>query len=481
MLPSLRDPKARSEYPKELPVWLELDYFRRSRFLRTWRGGLSWGALALGVAVVAWLLGGTRDRRAFQAAPVSRVHRPINDDCLACHTRGFETAKRLWRNDAATHSVPDTACQQCHPGSIHHARELGETHCVSCHREHRGESLLAQLDQGTCTSCHADLTAHTASAKASDVERLIRNVSAFTTKGHPEFALWEAGAQDDGTVRFNHRKHLRPGGIPVGETRTMTVLACDRCHELDQGGRYMRPIDYSRHCRECHPLQTGLAGDFPDGPARQEWAVFVATPLQHPNRGETAASVRAELRERFTAFAQGHPEVLGLGLSAPPARPVPGARRPADEQRAEKEWAWVAEQLRRAEPPLFDSKAGCLYCHTETTKPSDRPGGLPAYAAPAIKERWLPHSVFKHETHRALDCEQCHAGASKSEQTSAVLMPRIAACQQCHKPDASAARADCAECHVYHNPVAERSWKGRFTIEQFFQGHAPPRNAAGSK
>ena len=481
MLPSLRDPKARSEYPKELPVWMELDYFWRPRFLRTWRRGLSWGTLALGIVAIVLLLGGSRDRRAFQAAPVSRVHRPIDDDCHACHTRRFETIKRVWQDHVGAYSVPDAACQKCHPGSVHHSRELGATACVRCHREHRGDELLAQLNEQTCTSCHADLKAHTATGAPSDVDRPIRDVRSFTAQGHPEFAIWESGAKDEGTIRFNHRKHLQPGGIPVGEQRTLTKLACDRCHELDDDGRYMQPIDYDRHCRDCHPLNAGLTGDFHDERLHRDFARFVETPLRHPARGEGANSVRAELRERFTAFARHHPEVLGVGPNPAPARPLPGRRPMAEDAPAEKEWTWVAEQLRRAEPPLFDSKAGCLFCHTETSKASERTDGLPEYAAPAIKDRWLPHSVFDHETHRALDCEQCHAGARQNELSSTVLMPRIGTCQQCHKPDQVAARAGCTECHIYHNPKSERSWNGTLTIEQLFNPETATSRRAGSR
>lgn len=472
MLPSLRDPKARSEYPKELPAWMELDYFRRAGSLRTWRSGLSWFVLALGAGLIVFLLVGTRDRRAFQAAPVSRVHRPINEDCHTCHTRGFQTARRLWPGGASAHSVSDAACTQCHPGSVHHKRQVGETACASCHREHRGEYLLAQLNDQTCTTCHADLAARTNTSMPTDLKRPIQNVTNFTRQGHPEFALWVSGGKDEGTVRFNHRKHLKAGGIPVGERRTLTVLSCDRCHELDQSGSYMRPIEYERHCQECHPLNAGLAGDFKDERTRRDFAVFVDKPLTHPARGRTAQAVRAELRERYTEFARRHPGVLGDALAEPPPRPVPGSTR-TDDVTAEKEWAWVAMQLKKAEPPLFNSNAGCLHCHRETTKPGERRDGLPTYAPPAIKERWLPHSVFKHETHRALDCEQCHAGVRESELSSAVLMPRVASCQECHKPGEQGARADCNECHLYHNPEAERAWRGTLSIEYFFKGRSP--------
>ncbi len=470
MLPSLRDSKTRSEYPKELPHWLELDYFRRPGALRAGRRALSAAVFVLSLGCVGLFLLSTRDRRAFQAGPVSRVHRLINDDCNACHTRGFETAKRLWHGDSGVHSVADASCLKCHPGPVHHRRQVGETACASCHREHRSENLLAQVDSQSCTSCHADLNLHLDPHQPREGERSFRNVGAFTPRGHPEFALWKPGVRDEGTILFNHEKHLNPRGIPVGEDRRLRVLSCDRCHEPDADRRYMRSIAYDRHCAECHPLKAGVAGTSDDSRLREAAIAFAESPIPHPQRGENAATVRAVLRERYVRFLQDNPAVLGERSAEQPRRVIPGRRERVGEPATTEAWNWVGDQLKQAEHALFRNKAGCLYCHQELPAKDPKAGDLPSFA-PGIKARWLPHSIFDHERHRALDCQQCHAGVSQSAETSQILMPRIGVCQQCHKPERSAARADCTECHRYHPAAAEPAWTGSLSIEALLREH----------
>src|SRR5439155_15720318 len=99
MLPSQRDVRSSSEYPKTLASWLELDYFRRPRPLRRVRRlvtGLVLLGCALLVAGVALVPG---SRRIYQAAPVSTAHALFNDNCEACHTVKLATAARLLRGD----------------------------------------------------------------------------------------------------------------------------------------------------------------------------------------------------------------------------------------------------------------------------------------------------------------------------------------------------------------------------------------------
>jgi hypothetical protein len=469
MLRPHNDPKARSAYPKRIFAWLEPDYFRRPRPLRAWRPALGWGVLVLGVAVTAGLLA-ARDRRAFEAAPVSRVHRLIDDDCQACHAAPFKTAERLWRPDDTVHSVTEAACQRCHFAPEHHRRQVGAAACADCHREHRGDDLRAQTNESACTACHAHLANHTDTARPSDAERAFRDVAGMAT--HPEFALIAAAETDGGTIAFNHRKHLPPGGLPAADGRAARRLSCRDCHEPDDAGRSMRPIRYDRHCRDCPPLRAGVAGQAVDVPLRRALAALAAAPLPHPSPGGNARSVRAALRDRYAEFAHAHPKVVDVPLDAPPARPLPGAAPDAHAPTAQREWAWVAAQLARGEDALFGRKAGCLYCHQE--KGPTPPGAPPALAAAGIRARWLPHSVFAHESHRALDCQQCHAGASQSEHTAQVLMPGVAVCQQCHRPGPLSARADCNECHRYHNRSGEQLWSGNLTVDDLMRGVAPP-------
>src|SRR5829696_4970614 len=137
MLPSQRDARSSSAYPKTLASWLELDYFRRPRPLRRVRSQVTKLVLlgcALLVAGVSLLPG---SRRIYQAAPVSSAHALFNDDCEACHTARFATATRLVRGDDAVRSVSDEACLRCHAGEVHHSRQATTPSCAACHREHR--------------------------------------------------------------------------------------------------------------------------------------------------------------------------------------------------------------------------------------------------------------------------------------------------------------------------------------------------------
>jgi hypothetical protein len=107
------------------------------------------------------------------------------------------------------------------------------------------------------------------------------------------------------------------------------------------------------------------------------------------------------------------------------------------------------------------------------------PENLPEYAPSTINERrfsdvgrsprWFPHSRFKHDSHRLLNCTACHADAPNSRLTSDVLLPTIESCRECHKPTGGA-RTDCAECHTYHPAGDKRHFRGSLTIEEALRG-----------
>ncbi|MFP6764131.1 MAG: cytochrome c3 family protein, partial [Planctomycetaceae bacterium] len=79
-----------------------------------------------------------------------------------------------------------------------------------------------------------------------------------------------------------------------------------------------------------------------------------------------------------------------------------------------------------------------------------------------IPNRWQPHARFSHKAHQMMNCAECHDGAVRSEQTADILLPDIKLCQECHsstpkQPQGGSplrhfgARADCIECHTYHD------------------------------
>src|SRR5205823_1554907 len=70
--------------------------------------------------------------------------------------------------------------------------------------------------------------------------------------------------QDAARVQFNHAKHLvakyDENGKLIARVRDqhgqMIDLSqnCQACHQPDGEHRYMLPITYETHCRNCHPL-----------------------------------------------------------------------------------------------------------------------------------------------------------------------------------------------------------------------------------
>ncbi len=452
MLPPRSDAKAATEFPKALSEELQLDYFLRRGRLRRWRGPLgvvlAFGCLAAVLAVSSWPGG----RRTFQAAPVSEAHAMFNDDCAACHTKSFRTAGRLVGGDEVR-SVTDQACLHCHDGSIHHPRQMGTMACAACHPEHRGHRLLARVDDRHCTTCHADLASHTDPSWKSDLGRKVRDVSAFASGSHPPFDAWD-GKRDPGTIRFSHQKHLKPEGVPVQNPSGRRILTCLDCHRPDEDRRYMQPIRYQRDCASCHPLSVPIEAELANEPAR------------HPSPGESARTVRAELRDRLIRYIQGHPAALEGRETPEPERPIPGRDRRAVAPMTGTQWQWANSHLDRVERPLFDGAGGCRFCHTEVSNPTQRPEGLPQYAEPALTTRWFPQSTFNHDSHRALNCQECHAGTSRSDQSSKVLMPKIETCQRCHTSSSPGARSDCVECHAYHDRSKESRRDGGLKLDE---------------
>jgi hypothetical protein len=473
--------------PKSLSEWQELDYHRRPRPLKSlWRPVL---LATLAVAVVALVAVAALQKRviprlatAYQAGPLSTAHAMFNNDCSRCHVEGFKTWDRLVHSNSAIRAVSNDTCEKCHLGPQHHPDVVrGESiACVSCHREHHGQGPISRVADGSCTSCHRDLPRSIEPGAHTD----FRKVTTFAD--HPEFAQrWLGAPQDPGTVAFNHARHLPPDGVltyfaeqqeklrgpePEKDRRTQRKqLQCSDCHVPDEAGRYMLPINYEKHCKECHPLTVSIPIKA-EGAVKKDLAEFSQTPAPH----QKPEVVRAALRDRLTRFIQANNDLLQTepkGGAVP--RPIPGSKPSAPAPVSKEQFEWVNQQLGQVEKPLLASKAGCAFCHQED-KAARRPeGGLPSFAPSQITQRWFPHSRFRHDGHRMLDCTQCH-DAPSSQRTSDVLLPGIDNCRNCHnnRPGASA-RSDCAECHTYHPADQKRSFRGRLNLEEVLGPRSP--------
>src|SRR5688500_4259242 len=195
--------------PKNLPEWVELDYYQRERGLRRWRGLLTRLALLLSLLAVVTIKMLPGAQRMAQPGPVSHSHSLFSDDCARCHQEPFLRAAKFadWEGKLAV--VPDLACRNCHDGPAHNLVVNEHTACATCHREHRGRDELARVPDGYCVKCHADLPAHR--DRGAD-GLLFATVRSFTGD-HPEFALHRNSTADPARVHFNHKAHLKGGGV----------------------------------------------------------------------------------------------------------------------------------------------------------------------------------------------------------------------------------------------------------------------------
>jgi hypothetical protein len=492
--------------PKAFSEWYEADYFRRPRRPWAWARVVLAALVVTGAAVALTIYW----PRAYQAGPLSDPHAFLADNCRACHSESFVTAGRLLPGHENDRSVPDDACLKCHKAGVHHVAQkqfVGQSppdgsqsasDCTACHREHVGGASIARLTDATCAQCHADLAAaSTESPKFAD------HVTSFDGD-HPDFGAWRGKPlSDPGTLRFNHAAHLNlaktydatnPRNAWMRDALVrLQDLQCAACHEPDKDRKYMQAINYNRHCAACHPLTV----PFGDPTAR----------LHHPSPGESAANVRAELLQRFwkqlaekkTATPPpDRPEILNRVVPSPSADDKERLQKQVRDAEAQLFAAPDGNALTIIERPLF-GESGCGYCHVEQTTPGTRRDGLPVYRAPNIsgrwndvsfphekfgpmasrtaaeqvaRDRWFPYSKFSHESHRMLNCVECHktsdgTTAEESTKTSDVLMPTKAVCVTCHNHSNVGVRSDCLECHTYHDRGAEpRGLHGRMTVDE---------------
>ncbi len=432
--------------PKKLQETIELDYVQRPGRRRRIQNKVQWLTLAACLAFVAWTWLPAQ-RSVYQADSVSVAHTMFSKDCSSCHDRAFQPLERLFGGDSGHPSVSDQTCTSCHAGPDHHPPAATATGCVQCHGEHRGRPVLAQVSNNQCTKCHVNIKIVKSDTKLDDVSDFF--------SAHPEFALWRKQLPDTGTVQFNHAKHLNLAPEDFRTFENFRSLAarlkeqqCASCHQSDPAGRYMLPIQYENHCKDCHPLLVQVTGKWQDAKLPEAVAAFGKKPVPHPRAGQGPELVRAGLRDRYLDFVQRYPQVVGLQVPPDDVRPFPGKGLfpPTNKD----QFRWVDGQMADAERLLFDGADGCRRCHQEVkSQPVWRPKGLPDYGKPNIPGRWFPQSRFKHHSHRNVDCLKCHAQATTSTQTKDVLMPKLADCRQCHYPQGGA-RTDCFECHTFH-------------------------------
>jgi predicted CXXCH cytochrome family protein len=366
--------------------------------------------------------------------PLDSAHRYFGDDCTSCHQHAFLTV----RNDA---------CLACHATTKAHAdpakfhlAALGDSDCRSCHQDHNGPNGMIRTDQRLCADCHGDLAAKTAGAST------LPDISDFGT-AHPEFRLnlpawtasgkfmpvattWSKGLAEHSGLKFNHAKHLDPKGLNTPDgPRT---LACADCHRPEPGGAKMQPIQFEGMCHQCHTLGFDTLAPDREVPHADVAGVIYALDEYYAKR----------------ALEGGYDDA-----AAPPGvrqRRRPG-QPPASQQEKQAALAWARQRSGQAARTVFTGKA-CITCHT-VTEPSPEGNGKDWKIAPVrVSGQWYVDAKFTHARHATMACEDCHAGAAKSDTASDLLIPGIATCRDCHGGTHSARKVQstCIDCHDFH-------------------------------
>jgi len=397
---------------------LDLGYLKRAAAILLIRKRLTWALVAGAVlASVPLVMGIGGSRKTLESRGLSEAHALFEKRCEVCHAQAFA-------------GVSDKACQQCHDGAPHPAKQVdsavhanAQVRCAECHTEHRGKARLAAVGNAHCTSCHADMAAHATGAK-------VRNVSAFRPDRHSEFS--PVGMKDDRPLRLNHAIHMPAEPKTIRDVKL--PIKCGDCHVVDRNSPtgQLLPVTFDANCKSCHARELEFDVDH----------VVSRFPMPAPHAKD--AKVIHEFI--WNAFAG--------ALKASPAL----ARRPVgnDLVAQPSAQAWMQRVVKDAETYLFGRKCG--YCHQTMgdgeVRKVNRISGRYVEGKPD-GDPWFARGEFAHRSHRAVECESCHTAARTSTKTEDVLIPAMRTCTPCHG-DSGTSLDDCAKCHRYHNRSLEK-------------------------
>jgi predicted CXXCH cytochrome family protein len=433
----------RTRTTKKLAQRINRDYFKNNFAIPRWRRTLSLVLTAVGVIWLGSQALANREKP-YSSGPLASSHAFLGNKCDSCHVghNGF------------TKSVSDRTCTTCHAGPAHQKDQVvAQASCSTCHLEHKGAARLSETGEKACTSCHSDLKTR------SGTPHVAAKIDSFES-GHPEFTPLRTKQQDPGTIKFNHQIHLKK------DLRSATgnvQMTCDDCHRTNIAARpwpyglssevkpgelkpgdmerkpvaldsiraphstlssrsYIEPIDYFRNCQTCHSLMFDKR---------------IKEPAPHKDPATVKAFVVGKLREYIAA----HPSEIGLpeetdGRIPPRVPPMPA--KSADE--------WVQRRVAQAETVLWGKT--CKECHTLEFPGVD---SVPQVPKANLTTRWLTRGSFDHSAHQMVVCSSCHVQALTSTHSSDVMLPGIKVCQSCHQPGQDSAKANCSECHQYHD------------------------------
>ena len=401
---------------------LDLDYLKRPALMALLRRRLVWVLVAGAVLVaVPLVMGLGASRRALSNGPLSSAHALFENRCEVCHNQAFG-------------GVQDQFCQQCHDGGPHPAKMVDTAkasstpRCAQCHMEHRGRMRLAEVANGNCTSCHANLQSHATEIKIKGVE-----ISSFREGSHPEFST--VAMKDSRPLRLNHAIHM-PAQVKIIRNIKLPMKCVD-CHVTDRNSTTgaLVPVTFEQNCKSCHARELEFDVDHVLGAA--------AMPSPHTRDANTIRQfIWNAYRDALAANPALLAKPLGNDLALQPSQA-----------------AWIERVTKDSMGYLFERK--CVYCHQmesyAVVKKVDPIAGPYPAGGP-----WFERGEFAHRSHRAVECESCHTAARASTKTEDVLIPAMKTCLPCHG-ESRAGLDRCSECHLYHNRSLEKERERRPT------------------
>lgn len=367
----------------------------------------------------------------WDSGDLASAHHAIGDDCNACHQQPFTM-------------VRDIACIECHSETLQHAdpefndlEELTGTRCATCHKEHNGDTHIVRKDQSLCVDCHGSLTTMAQGTDLLDVRDF--------GDAHPEFRVSLIHSEDgsDEITRvslsnkkelkersgliFNHEVHLEEEGLRTSDG--MVKLDCVSCHAPEPGGAGMLPIDMKTMCQDCHQL--GFDPNAPD------------TDVPHGRVDrvlETLQGYYAKVALEGGYLDEEAPDIVNQRRR--PGRKLTKLERKEALEWAEEKWRTVAEELVEFRT--------CVTCH-ELDRISDDPPNWDVKPV-RVADIWMPKAQFTHKSHTTMVCQDCHAEADTSVESSDVMIPDLESCRECHGGESASNRlqSTCDDCHGFH-------------------------------
>ncbi len=425
--------------------------------LRVWRGRATLVVIAASCAALLILLGNPLWRNTFiSPGEISNAHsgaafaalattNHLEQNCGACHVAGNSgphgmvhaalgaepgilSLKELVVAIPAEPTVIDGDCLKCHTGRNFHQPDAPPISCSFCHVEHHGAMMAATTD-ANCIFCHGDAAKMAAARTADNPVPFIHHFAG----DHPQFRFITERLRDPDTLKFNHLLHLTgatipnlPGGIK---------LDCAFCHQPDEEGAFMKPVNFENNCRVCHSLQ--FDPETPKLTLPHGSAEFVSSFLRSLSKQYADLAAREGVVDA-NDFVQ--EKLVGLRVQFGSGEDLERRVFFSTATFGPEAEIGTLSGITRAVFP------GCAYCHEVKSSGS----GSPEITKPVIVEHWLAQAKFNHAKHANISCAQCH-DAVHSRETADILLPAKETCAACHSPRGGVADS-CATCHTYHQP-----------------------------